>query len=74
MSSTNDKIKRYTLFPIQYGDVFNMYKKAVAAFWTVEEVDTSMIGRHLLLMKKISFLKFLLSLPEAMELLLKIWL
>tara|TARA_Y100000389_G_C17466146_1_gene525759 strand:- start:4426 stop:5403 length:978 start_codon:yes stop_codon:yes gene_type:complete len=38
-SSTNDKIKRYTLFPIQYGDVFNMYKKAVAAFWTVEEVD-----------------------------------
>lgn len=39
MSSTNDKIKRYTLFPIKYGDVFNMYKKAVAAFWTVEEVD-----------------------------------
>jgi len=37
--SSNDKIKRYTLFPIQYGDVFNMYKKAVAAFWTVEEVD-----------------------------------
>lgn len=39
MSSTNDKIKRYTLFPIQYGDVFAMYKKSVAAFWTVEEVD-----------------------------------
>lgn len=33
--------QRYTLFPIsQYEeDLYKMYKKAVASFWTVEEVD-----------------------------------
>ena len=39
MSSNPNAIKRYTLFPIKYPDVFNYYKKAVAAFWTVEEID-----------------------------------
>tara|TARA_Y100000389_G_scaffold204506_1_gene257511 strand:- start:19408 stop:20373 length:966 start_codon:yes stop_codon:yes gene_type:complete len=34
-------IKRYTLFPILYEDVWSMYKKAVASFWTVEELDLS---------------------------------
>jgi ribonucleoside-diphosphate reductase subunit M2 len=33
--------KRYTMFPIQYSDIWAMYKKAVASFWTVEEVDFS---------------------------------
>jgi ribonucleoside-diphosphate reductase subunit M2 len=33
--------KRYTMFPIKYSDVWSMYKKAVASFWTVEEVDFS---------------------------------
>ena len=33
------KMKRYTLFPIQYPDVWKMYKAAIAAFWTVEEID-----------------------------------
>lgn len=32
---------RYTLFPIKYHSVFNLYKKAVASFWSVEEVDLS---------------------------------
>jgi ribonucleoside-diphosphate reductase subunit M2 len=32
---------RFVLFPIQYHDVWQMYKKAVASFWTVEEVDLS---------------------------------
>ena len=32
---------RFVLFPIRYHDVFQMYKKAVASFWTVEEVDLS---------------------------------
>lgn len=31
----------FTLFPIVNGDVWAMYKKAVASFWTVEEVDLS---------------------------------
>lgn len=32
---------RFVIFPIQYHDIFQMYKKAVASFWTVEEVDLS---------------------------------
>ena len=30
---------RYVLFPIRYDEVWKMYKKQVASFWTVEEVD-----------------------------------
>ena len=30
---------RFTLSPIEYSDVWTMYKKAMASFWTVEEVD-----------------------------------
>ena len=29
------------MFPIQYDQIWTMYKKAVASFWTVEEVDLS---------------------------------
>jgi len=29
---------KYSAFPIQYPDLWNMYKRAVASFWTVEEV------------------------------------
>lgn len=32
---------RFVLFPIQYHDIWMMYKKAEASFWTVEEVDLS---------------------------------
>ncbi|KAH9411259.1 ribonucleotide reductase [Ordospora pajunii] len=31
--------ERFVLFPIRYHDVWEMYKKAVSSFWTVEEVD-----------------------------------
>ncbi|KAI9012316.1 ribonucleoside-diphosphate reductase subunit M2 B-like protein [Hyaloraphidium curvatum] len=30
---------RFSLFPIQYHEVWQMYKKAEASFWTAEEVD-----------------------------------
>ena len=30
---------RFVLFPIQYPDVWDMYKKAEASFWTAEEID-----------------------------------
>lgn len=30
---------RFVLFPIKYGTIWEWYKKAVASFWTVEEVD-----------------------------------
>ncbi|KAK2703469.1 ribonucleoside-diphosphate reductase subunit M2 B-like [Artemia franciscana] len=33
--------KRFVLFPIQYHDIWQMYKKAEASFWTIEEVDLS---------------------------------
>lgn len=32
---------RFVLFPIQHQDIWQMYKKAEASFWTVEEVDLS---------------------------------
>ena len=32
---------RIHLFPIKYDDILHMYKKAVASFWTTEEVELS---------------------------------
>ncbi|XP_013786128.1 ribonucleoside-diphosphate reductase subunit M2 B-like [Limulus polyphemus] len=33
--------RRFVIFPIEYPDIWQMYKKAEASFWTVEEVDLS---------------------------------
>ncbi|KAG1833029.1 ribonucleoside-diphosphate reductase small chain [Suillus variegatus] len=33
--------RRFVLFPIQYHDIWNMYKKAEASFWTAEEMELS---------------------------------
>lgn len=33
--------RRFVIFPIQYQDIWQMYKKAEASFWTVEEVNLS---------------------------------
>lgn len=33
--------QRYTLFPIQYHDIYTLYKKSRASFWQPEEVDLS---------------------------------
>jgi ribonucleoside-diphosphate reductase beta chain len=30
---------RFVLFPIKYHDIWDMYKKAMASFWTAEEID-----------------------------------
>ncbi|XP_063771494.1 ribonucleoside-diphosphate reductase subunit M2 [Pseudophryne corroboree] len=32
---------RFVIFPIKYHDIWQMYKKAEASFWTAEEVDLS---------------------------------
>lgn len=32
---------RFVLFPIQHDDIWKMYKKAEASFWTAEEIDLS---------------------------------
>ena len=37
----NDDNQRYVLFPLKYNNIFNLRKKALASFWTVEEVDLS---------------------------------
>ncbi len=36
-----DNPNRFVLFPIKYHEVWQMYKKAEASFWTVEEVEVS---------------------------------
>jgi len=36
-----ENANRFVLFPIQYDDIWRMYKKAEASFWTAEEVDLS---------------------------------
>jgi len=36
-----DNPERFSMFPIQYDELWVQYKKAVASFWTVEEVDLS---------------------------------
>ena len=38
LTPSND---RFTTFPIRYPDLWALYKKAVASFWTVEEIDLS---------------------------------
>jgi ribonucleoside-diphosphate reductase subunit M2 len=40
MSNLTEKTSdRFVILPIQHSKVWNMYKKAVASFWTVEEVS-----------------------------------
>lgn len=41
--SENDNVarKRYTMFPVENKTVWELYKKAVSLFWTVEEIDLS---------------------------------
>lgn len=33
--------QRFTLFPIQHYDIWELYKKSIASFWTVDEIDFS---------------------------------
>ncbi|ODV83683.1 hypothetical protein CANARDRAFT_9247 [[Candida] arabinofermentans NRRL YB-2248] len=33
--------RRFVLFPIKYHEIWQMYKKAEASFWTAEEIDLS---------------------------------
>ena len=37
---------RFVLFPIQHAPIWEMYKKARASDWNVEEVDLSKDGPH----------------------------
>ena len=33
--------ERFVMFPVQHGDIWEMYKKQVDCFWRAEEVDLS---------------------------------
>ena len=35
----DDNPNRFVIFPIKYNELWDMYKKQVALFWTVEEID-----------------------------------
>jgi len=37
---------RFCAFPIKYHDIWEMYKKAEASFWTAEEIDLSEDQKH----------------------------
>lgn len=37
----DDHGSRFSLFPIEFSDLWNMYKQHVASFWTAEEIDLS---------------------------------
>jgi ribonucleoside-diphosphate reductase subunit M2 len=41
-----DNPNRFTMFPINYPSVWEMYKKSQASFWTAEEVDLSDDLKH----------------------------
>lgn len=38
--------RRFVLFPLQYDEIWKMYKRAEASFWTVEEVDLTTDVQH----------------------------
>jgi ribonucleoside-diphosphate reductase beta chain len=38
-SLLQENTNRFVLFPIQHSDIWQMYKKAEASFWTAEEID-----------------------------------
>ena len=38
--------KRHVMFPIQYQDIWDMYKKQIDCFWRVEEVDLTKDKEH----------------------------
>jgi len=41
-----DNPDRFCMFPIKYPQIWEMYKKAEASFWTAEEVDLSSDMKH----------------------------
>lgn len=36
--------RRFVIFPIEYHDIWRMYKQAEASFWTAEEVDLTKVN------------------------------
>ena len=57
------------MFPIQYQDIWHMYKKQVACFWTAEELDlgSDMIDWVKLTQNEQHFVKYVLAFFAASD-------
>ena len=57
---------RFVILPIKYNDIWQMYKKAQASFWTVEEVDLEWVrNKTTLICKKYFYLDFYHRISET---------
>ncbi len=41
LCATDEECSRFSLFPLEHGDLWSMYKQHVASFWTADEIDLS---------------------------------
>ena len=64
-----DDENRFVMFPIRYPNVWDMYKKAVSAFWTAEELDLTHDGNdwELLSSNEQHFVKHVLAFFAASD-------
>lgn len=64
-----ESTNRFVIFPIEYHDVWNMYKNAVAVFWTAEEVNLSddMADWEKLTANEKHFIKYVLAFFAASD-------
>ena len=66
MLSSNTE-NHYTLFPIAHKPVWQLYKKALSSFWTVEEVDLSNDKWNALNSDEQHFMKYILAFFAASD-------
>lgn len=61
--------KRYVIFPIEYHDIWDFYKKAESSFWTVEEVNLMSDLEHFKSLTKNEqhFIKYVLAFFAASD-------
>ena len=63
-NQSSNSCERFVLFPIKYPEIWEMYKKAEASFWTAEEIDLSwdtMCWENSLTESERHFLKYVLA-------------
>jgi len=60
---------RFVLFPIEYDEIWKMYKKAEASFWTTEEIDLApdLIDWEKLSANEQHFIKYVLAFFAASD-------
>jgi ribonucleoside-diphosphate reductase subunit M2 len=63
----NPEEKRFTLFPIQYPDLWNYYKMHESSFWRVADVDLSKDNWDELSENEKHFIKFTLAFFAASD-------